>query len=679
MPAATEGRLPSLHPHDPGHLALRAGVLVAAVTPLVFAIGLAIGDQAGLFAIFGALSLMVFVDFSGPTAVRAIAYGTLSLAGCVLIAIGTLCSRSPALAASAMAVVGLAVLFAGVLNGYLATATPAALLSFILPAMVPAGAGAIPERIAGWLLACAVAVPAVLLVFGRHPRDRLREAIADATRAVADVVEDRAPERVAVAGAALEELRSRFAATPYRPTGPTGATGALADIVDEVDWLRATCVVVIDPAAPAGTAAEQALYDDSAAVLRASAALVAGDPAAQPDVERLETGRERVRAELIADLAAMTGAGDDEVWTRLRRAWETRLVSFAALDVAGNARLAGGGDGGDGPRWARFVVRQRIALAASRHLIAAHAGVRSVWFRNSVRAAAGLAIAVLLAHEASVQHGFWVVLGVLSVLRSSAVGTARTILAAFAGTLAGILVAAVVIALLDDDRALLWVALVPACFFAAYAPRALGFAAGQAGFSLAVLVAFNLIAPTGWEVGLVRIEDVSIGFAISLGVGLLLWPRGARALLQRALGDAFAAAGHHTALAAGRMFGAPSGGVGPAAAAADAAAGRLDAAVRQRLAERGPHDAEHVAAGLQLVSGAGRLRRTGLVLERLHELTPGTPPTGLDGLVGGAFELGAWYAALGDSLAARAAPPRPEPPRAELRAALVGAVRDAAA
>jgi len=31
---------------------------------------------------------------------------------------------------------------------------------------------------------------------------------------------------------------------------------------------------------------------------------------------------------------------------------------------------------------------------------------------------------------------------------------------------------------------------------------------------------FNLIQPSGWTVGIVRVEDVAIGFAVSLAVGL---------------------------------------------------------------------------------------------------------------------------------------------------------------
>jgi uncharacterized membrane protein YccC len=37
------------------------------------------------------------------------------------------------------------------------------------------------------------------------------------------------------------------------------------------------------------------------------------------------------------------------------------------------------------------------------------------------------------------------------------------------------------------------------------------------------------VSPAGWRVGLVRIEDVALGCAVSLVVGLLFWPRGATA------------------------------------------------------------------------------------------------------------------------------------------------------
>src|SRR5207302_1671538 len=133
---------------------------------------------------------------------------------------------------------------------------------------------------------------------------------------------------------------------------------------------------------------------------------------------------------------------------------------------------------------------------------------------------------------------FWVVLGTLSVLRSNALGTGWSIITALAGTAVGIVIGALLVIGIGTHEAVLWGVLPVALLLAAYAPRAISFAAGQAGFTVVLFVLFNLIQPVGWRVGLVRIEDVAIGFAISLGVGLLFWPRGAGALLREDLAAA---------------------------------------------------------------------------------------------------------------------------------------------
>ena len=67
------------------------------------------------------------------------------------------------------------------------------------------------------------------------------------------------------------------------------------------------------------------------------------------------------------------------------------------------------------------------------------------------------------------------------------------------------------------------------------------------------MILFNIIEPTGWKVGLTRIEDVAIGCAVSIVVGLLFWPRGATAALGRALSAAFVANSGYLADAVDRL------------------------------------------------------------------------------------------------------------------------------
>jgi uncharacterized membrane protein YccC len=265
-------RLPRLS--DPGHFALRSAARTAIVVPLAFAIGeVGIGNpDTALFTFFGAFAFLVFVDFSGPRPGRLAAYLALLLAGAVLITVGTLCSNSPTLAVAVMAVVGFVVLFAGIINGYLAAAGTAALLSFILPVMIPADAADIPTRLAGWGIGGALAITAVMVLWPQRPRDQLRAAAADACRALADLVADpHEPAREEAARAAVHAARTRFVATPFRPTGSTGAGAALASLVDELGWVLGLAVRA--PAdCPGGGTARAA----NVAVLRQSAERLSG-------------------------------------------------------------------------------------------------------------------------------------------------------------------------------------------------------------------------------------------------------------------------------------------------------------------------------------------------------------------------------------------------------------------
>jgi hypothetical protein len=101
-----------------------------------------------------------------------------------------------------------------------------------------------------------------------------------------------------------------------------------------------------------------------------------------------------------------------------------------------------------------------------------------------------------------------------------------------------------------------------------------------------VLVLFNLLAPAGWKVGLLRIEDVAIGCLVSLVVGVLFWPRGAASVVGDDLADAFRRGAAYLTQSVDWALGARE--EPPDAGAAAATAGiRLDEALRGFLAEQG--------------------------------------------------------------------------------------------
>ena len=150
-------------------------------------------------------------------------------------------------------------------------------------------------------------------------------------------------------------------------------------------------------------------------------------------------------------------------------------------------------------------------------------------------------MARLLAGVFDLSHGFWVLLTVLTLLRTSAADTRSTLRPALVGTTAGALVAA----------ALLVVGLPPTVYAIALPVIMLvGFAAGpllgpgwaQALFTLVIAFVFAQVSPVDWRLAEARIVDVVIGAGIGVLIGLLAWPRGGSGELHRATGTFLAAA-----------------------------------------------------------------------------------------------------------------------------------------
>jgi uncharacterized membrane protein YccC len=622
--------------------------------------------NTALFAAFGAVGFLIFVDFGGPRVGRLAAYSALLVVGAVLILIGTLCSQSPVLATVVMAVVGFVVLFGGIINGYFAAGMNAALLSLILAVMVPADASDIPSRLTGWGIGGVLATIAAMVLFPERQRDKLRAAAAETCRALADLVaEPQQPGREEVARGAVQTLRDGFVATPFRPTGSTGAGGALASIVDELGWL-------LGLAAPATTDLGEAERTRAAtvAVLRESAQRLAGHHVTI-EVDRLVAVRKALLDGLVRRLGNPAVRNDDDAFRGiLHSTWQLRVISYATLQTAELTQTAAGALP---PRAAAR------ALATVGQLVADHANLRSVWMRQALRATAALSLAVLVGQLTSVQHAFWIVLATLSVLRSTALETGASVLRAFAGTVLGIVIGGALVATIGNNELVLWIALPPAIFFAAYASRAISFAAGQAGFTVAVVVLFNLVAPTGWEVGLVRIEDVAIGFAISIVVGLLFWPRGAGAVLRRSLDDAYEASVAYLATCGRWLLDrGPAHELTRPRRRAVARERLLDAAVRQFRSERAP-PAPVIEYVTTLVAGSVRLRVTGDALAALGQQSQGAAPAeAATSLRHGLESVRSWYATLGTALAAGTAPPTPSAAEDELPPEVVEGVRAAA-
>ena len=621
--------------------AVRATLVVPVLLALTFKV---IGDpQMALFAVFGAFASLVMVTFGGTRRDKLIAHFELAVVGSVVLMIGTAVSGTAWLAAIVTIPVAFGIFFAGVTGPHAASGTTAALLAYVLPVASPGGVATIPSRLEGWWLAAAVSTAAVLLLSPRTPADRLRAVAAASAAALADLLAAALRGEVKPAGlqasvAANHELMTAFGATPYRPTGLATADQAMSSVVQLLEW----CATLISDAMdehldPRRAAqADRDLLGVTAGVLRDVAALLAGQDA-EPDLVQLEDARaastvhlrtlagdpgsvrvsavNAFHAQVIA-VAAGTLAADTLIATRRaspeiiaveRRAWYGERADDPAPGHRLGALASGGGLGApasggtlgelasagglgapaSGGRLGVLAPGGWLgAVASAAGVVARHASFRSVWLRNSLRGGVGLAAAVAVADLTGVQHGFWVVLGALSVLRTNAVSTGATVLRALAGTVLGFAVGAALLLGIGTGQTALWVAMPIAVLIASYAPGTAPFAVGQAAFTVTVLVLFNLLAPAGWKVGLLRVQDVAIGCAVSLVVGLLFWPRGASGVVGDDLADAYRVGTAYLTQAVDWALGLR--GQAPDTAVAAATAGlRLDDALRGYLAEQG--------------------------------------------------------------------------------------------
>jgi len=291
----------------------------------------------------------------------------------------------------------------------------------------------------------------------------------------------------------------------------------------------------------------------------------------------------------------------------------------------------------------------------SLQVVSSHLSLTSVRFRDALRAGVAFGIAVFVAGEGSVQHGFWVVLGALTVLRTSVLAGGRSAVEAIGGTVIGFLAVIPIVWLVGSATITQWIVLLPCAFIAAFAAGVLPYAVGQAAFTVFVVVAVNIIEPNGWRTGFIRVQDVVIGAVVALVTGLLFWPRGARDQARTAIGDLYRVTAATVADAFHHVL---QGGALDDEHDRDdrRALGLARAAVSDLSAERG-HLAPGVSAAARLVVTAATVRSCVERIQLLHPIRAQAPPAVLAEVdrVVGMFD-GVAAALHGDGLGAMADP-----------------------
>ncbi|WP_330455714.1 FUSC family protein [Streptomyces sp. NBC_00820] len=609
-----------LRSRDPELAATRRACRTALVMPALFALCSQVFHSRVMasYAAFASFSMLLLVEFTGPMVQRLRAHLSLAVAWAVLICLGTAAAPRMWLAVVVTVVVGFLVLFSGVVSSVLAGSATALLLAFILPVTTPAPLSQLPDRLAGAGLAAAAATLAICLLWPRPAGDPVAPPAARVCRAAAEQLRTEAayldggsaaPDvarcRAAADGteAAAADLRRAFDATPYRPTGLSATSRALVRLVDELTWLHGILNDTADysDGLPRRDVTARAARRAAADVLDAAAGLL-GDLRADTSGLRssaaaLRSALDRMEDSSTTRLPAARPGTVAEVYgflTALDLSFRAHELGFAVLQIAANVQEAAAAEQRSWPE--RLLGLEPddptgpLAAAAAR--AKAHLERHSLWLHNSLRGAVGLGIAVALADVTSVQHSFWVLLGTLSVLRSNALNTGQNAVRAIMGTVVGSVVGAGLLRLIGHHGTVLWFLLPLAVLLTGIAPAVISFAAGQAAFTVTLVVLFNIDQNPDWHIVLLRIEDIALGCGVSVLVALFFWPRGAAAAVDHALADAYTDSARYLTSTVEYAVGSASGPIGPeqalrAGQEAAASARRLDDAFRNYLAERG--------------------------------------------------------------------------------------------
>ncbi|MFJ8846422.1 FUSC family protein [Streptomyces cyaneofuscatus] len=511
--------------------AVRVAVAASAgFYPLLYGAGLPV---MALYALFAPIAVGLLSPVPGSGSQRASVMLRALPPALVLATLGTLLAVETWTAVGGMLAVGFVLAFAAVGGPRPAGVAPGLQLFYILACFPPYAPGTLGQRLAGLTIGV-LALAACELLLPDPPaatyRERLARALGEAARGAAPGGVP--PEKLREAGARL-----RLASVPpaERPAGagrtdraleqggravrrlldqlatlaetpPTAPDPASAALLDRVSELCTTCARYLRTGTgpPVAGALEEAMRGYQAERVR----LASGPPGERPPVEVLRRQSQVLALAESARMAEIT-AGIAVRGRPTEPAVPRRLFWYAELST---------------PRlWARRV--------------AGNVTFRSVLFQNALRTALGLAAARAVAGSLDLSHGFWVLLAVLTLGRTTAGATWQAVRQAVAGNAAGALVAGALLIGLGPHTDAYAALLAPVMLVAFALGPLLGIAYAQGLFTLVVATAFAQIEPVTWRLSEARMIDVVTGSVIGLLCGLLAWPTGARREVHRAMAD----------------------------------------------------------------------------------------------------------------------------------------------
>ncbi|MFJ4688007.1 FUSC family protein [Streptomyces sp. NPDC088789] len=597
-------------------------VTVAATVGFYSALHLFARPVVAVYALFAAVAFGVLSPLAGSGRRRATTVLLALPAAAALIALGTALAVATWSAAAGMLLVAFALTFAAACAPRPATTVPALQLCYILACFPPYAPDTLPDRLLGLALGAGALALCELLLLPQPRQPSYGDRLADALDLAARAARRPARSGPADAGAAVRLRRAgqelRFSRQPAgsRPAGAGRSDRALTEAGSAARRLLDQLAALAELAPAPVDVPSRSLLHGIAASCADTAAALRGERPARP--EAIEEMTDRFLTERAAAPDRRTGSADNTLYALLRHRSTVLTCAVGAVTVSTAVALAA-----DRRRSAPGLPRGQfwyagISTARLWYVrVSGNLTPRSVVFQNAVRTALGLALARLVAGSLDLTHGFWVLLSVLTLARTTAGATWSAVRSAALGTLLGAVAAGALFVGAGDSTRVYDYLLVPTMLVAFSVGPVGGPAWAQGLFTLVVSTAFAQLDPVTWRLAEARLVDVLTGSAIGLVCGLLAWPSGARAEIRRSVAALLRTAGPLVQATAESVTGAESVAgsgplPGPQAVTGPEAGGSSEAAPGPRVptAARAAPTGSRAAPGSPVAPASGAAARS---------------------------------------------------------------------
>ena len=536
---------------DPQFVAVRRAARVTLVACLGFYLCRYVLGNAAMapYALFGAVALGALSQIPGSPGQRARTLVAVLPVGWVLVTLGTLLSVTNWAAAAGMFLLGFAVSFVGVGGPRLVGLAAGMQLLYILPCFPPYDPAALPERLAGLTLAVALLAVAELVLWPDPAPEPYPKRLGDAVGALAGCLtavadawsgdpagRDRLAALLPEATDAADALRPSRLPPTQRPASAGRRDRALSAAAGTARLMlgRTVDLYFTEQRDAVTLPAATELLRSVAACVESAAAWLHGEGPV-PDTDRIAAALDEFH------VARLNTDPDGLPPERLRLGsmalalgeWTKSLIF--AIRIAAGRRPTRADPTPAAAQPGAFWYAYRKTPALWWHRLRENLTPRSVYFQGALRLAVALALARLLAGTLDLSHGFWVLLTILTVLRTSAAETRSALKPALIGTVGGSIVAAVLLVAGVDPT--VYAIVLPIVMLVGFAAGPLlGLGWSQALFTLVITLVFAQVTPVDWRLAEARVLDVLIGAGVGVLIGIFAWPRGGAGELHRATG-----------------------------------------------------------------------------------------------------------------------------------------------